>query len=61
MNAELVLGFAMLPGGELEQTQFLLGHVSVQTTERYYVHTVDMRSWRSKSVVVNARAWPDSA
>ena len=22
-------------GGELEQTQFLLGHVSVQTTERY--------------------------
>jgi integrase len=24
-------------GGELEQIQFLLGHVSVQTTERYYV------------------------
>jgi len=24
-----------LAGGELEQTQFLLGHVSVQTTERY--------------------------
>ena len=23
------------PGGELEQIQFLLGHVSVQTTERY--------------------------
>jgi site-specific recombinase XerD len=22
-------------GGELEQTQFLLGHVSVQTTEKY--------------------------
>jgi integrase len=22
-------------GGELEQTQFLLGHASVQTTERY--------------------------
>jgi integrase len=22
-------------GGELEQTQFLLGHVSVQTTDRY--------------------------
>jgi site-specific recombinase XerD len=22
-------------GGELEQTQFLLGHISVQTTERY--------------------------
>jgi site-specific recombinase XerD len=25
-----------LVGGELEQIQFLLGHVSVQTTERYY-------------------------
>jgi site-specific recombinase XerD len=24
-----------LSGGELEQIQFLLGHVSVQTTERY--------------------------
>ncbi|MCU1259317.1 MAG: phage integrase family protein [Bryobacterales bacterium] len=24
-----------LAGGELEQIQFLLGHVSVQTTERY--------------------------
>jgi site-specific recombinase XerD len=23
------------PGGELEQIQFLLGHASVQTTERY--------------------------
>jgi site-specific recombinase XerD len=25
----------MLPEGELEQIQFLLGHVSVQTTKRY--------------------------
>ena len=25
-----------LAGGELEQIQFLLGHVSVQTTERYW-------------------------
>jgi integrase len=26
---------AMAGGGELEQIQFLLGHASVQTTERY--------------------------
>jgi integrase len=25
-----------LAGGELEQIQFLLGHASVQTTERYF-------------------------
>ena len=31
-------------GGELERIQFLLGHVSVQTTERYYAQTVDMCS-----------------
>jgi integrase len=30
----LVLG-CHLAGGELEQIQFLLGHASVQTTERY--------------------------
>jgi site-specific recombinase XerD len=28
--------FCHAAGGELEQIQFLLGHVSVQTTERYY-------------------------
>lgn len=33
--AGLVLGSARAAGGELEQIQFLLGHVSVQTTERY--------------------------
>ena len=27
--------FCHAAGGELEQIQFLLGHVSVQTTERY--------------------------
>ena len=27
--------FCHASGGELEQIQFLLGHVSVQTTERY--------------------------
>ena len=31
-------------GGELEQIQFLLGHASVQTTERYYAQTPDMCS-----------------
>ena len=29
-------------GGELEQIQFLLGHVSVQTTERYYAQWIVM-------------------
>jgi integrase len=43
-------------GGELEQIQFLLGHVSVQTTERYYVRKVDMCSGCPKSPVVNGRA-----
>jgi integrase len=33
-----------LAGGELEQIQFLLGHASVQTTERYYAQPVDMCS-----------------
>ena len=28
-------GDSLRAGGELEQIQFLLGHVSVQTTERY--------------------------
>lgn len=27
-------------GGELEQIQFLLGHVSVETTERYYAQRI---------------------
>ena len=30
-----VHGFVTQPGGELEQIQFLLGHRSVETTERY--------------------------
>ena len=48
-------------GGELEQIQFLLGHASVQTTERYYAQKVDMCSGCPKSPIVNARAWLDSA
>jgi site-specific recombinase XerD len=33
----MICGARLCPtsGGELEQIQFLLGHVSVQTTERY--------------------------
>ena len=32
---QMSAGSAMKTGGELEQIQFLLGHVSVQTTEHY--------------------------
>ena len=34
--------FCHMAGGELEQIQFLLGHVSVQTTERYYAQRIVM-------------------
>src|SRR5215471_7801466 len=34
-SQEVVCAFCHAAGGELEQIQFLLGHVSVQTTERY--------------------------
>jgi integrase len=32
-----------LAGGELDQIQFLLGHVSIQTTERYLGCTQELR------------------
>ena len=34
-DCQLLKGKRHASGGELEQIQFLLGHVSVQTTERY--------------------------
>ena len=34
-DARTCAGLCHAAGGELEQTQFLLGHVSVETTERY--------------------------
>jgi len=35
ISADLALAQCHVAGSELEQIQFLLGHVSVQTTERY--------------------------
>src|SRR2546422_9887194 len=51
-------------GGELEQIQFLLGHVSVQTTERYLGCKQRIRSavndshWhRAKALMWLSRLW----
>ncbi len=38
-----------------------LGHASLDTTNIYYLPKVDMCSWCPKSLVINARTWPDSA
>jgi integrase len=40
-------------GGELEQIQFLLGHISVQTTEQYYARSPDMCSRRSNLLIAS--------
>jgi len=48
--------FCHAAGGELEQIQFLLGHVSVQTTERYRII-----QWTSSPVQQELRRrWPNS-
>jgi|SRR5580658_4178857 site-specific recombinase XerD len=39
ISVEVALGSAPPPCGELQQIQSLLGHVSVQTTERYLGYT----------------------
>jgi integrase len=43
-------------GGELEQIQFLLGHASVQTTERYCAQKGDMCSACPSLLIVKACA-----
>ena len=47
-------------GGELEQIQFLLGHASVQTTERYYAQKGDMCSECPSLLIGKACASVDS-
>src|SRR6266705_3403216 len=46
-----------LAGGELDQIQFLLGHVSIQTTERYYAQTPDMCSKHVNGKIGGLHGW----
>src|SRR5208283_396122 len=48
-------------GVDINTIRDWLGHVSLETTNRYYVQKVDMCSGCPKSPIVNARAWLDSA
>ena len=41
-----------LAGGELDQIQFLLGHVSIQTTERYLGCTQKLRDAVNDRLVI---------
>ena len=47
-------------GGELEQIQFLLGHVSVQTTERYLGCKQRLRDAVNDSIGIEPNAPPQS-
>ncbi len=46
-----------LAGGELDQIQFLLGHVSIQTTERYYAQTANMCSEARNLLIAGSSGW----
>lgn len=44
-------------GGELEQIQFLLGHVSIQTTERYLGCKQRIRSAVNERIGIEPLGW----
>jgi integrase len=48
-------------GGELEQIQFLLGHVSVQTTERYLGCKQRIRSAVNDRIGIEPNPWNSKA
>jgi hypothetical protein len=45
-------------GGELEQIQFLLGHMSVQTTERCFGCTQRIASAVNDKIGIEPAPWP---
>jgi hypothetical protein len=48
-------------GGELEQIQFLLGHVSIQTTERYLGSKQRIRSAVNDRIGIEPSPWVAAA